>query len=90
MPIEIRPSVVPERLGTPEAAEFEGYAALGFELERANWGHDHFAETAAELLGRHRNDLHRGTPCSAHGTAQRWSAVAGSAGSATNARRRWS
>ena len=60
MPIEIRRLVVPERLGTPEAADFEGYAALGFELERANWGHDHFAETAAELLGRHRNDLHRG------------------------------
>jgi L-amino acid N-acyltransferase YncA len=60
MPIEIRRLVVPERLGTPEAAGFEAYATLGFELERANWGHDHFAETATELLGRHRNDLHRG------------------------------
>ena len=60
MPIEIRRLVVPERLGTPEAVDFEAYATLGFELERANWGHDHFAETAAELLGRHRNDVHRG------------------------------
>jgi len=60
MPIEIRRLVVPERLGTPGAADFEAYATLGFELERANWGHDHFAETAAELLGRHRNDVHRG------------------------------
>ena len=70
MPIEIRRLAVPERLGTPEAADFEAYAALGFELERANWGHDHFAETAAELLGRHRNDRPpRVTLCSARGTA---------------------
>ena len=60
MPIEIRRVAVPERLGTPGAGDFESYAALGFELERANWGHDHFAETAAELFGRHRNDVHRG------------------------------
>ncbi|RZS66008.1 acetyltransferase (GNAT) family protein [Agromyces ramosus] len=60
MSIEIRPVPVPRELGTPEARDFEAYAALGFELERANWGHDHFAETAAELLGFHRNDAHRG------------------------------
>ncbi|MFD4420307.1 GNAT family N-acetyltransferase [Agromyces sp. NPDC058484] len=60
MSIEIRRVPVPEALGTPEAAEFEAYAAIGFELERANWGHDHFAETAAELLGLQHNDAHRG------------------------------
>ena len=60
MSIEIRPVPVPRELGTPDARDFEAYATLGFELERANWGHDHFAETAAELLGLHRNDAHRG------------------------------
>ena len=60
MSIEIRRVVVPHRLGTAEAREFEAYSALGFELERTNWGHDHFAETAAELLSVHHNDAHRG------------------------------
>ncbi|WP_448005033.1 GNAT family N-acetyltransferase [Agromyces bauzanensis] len=60
MSVEIRPVPVPERIGTPDAAEFEAYAALGFELERVNWGHDHFAETADQLLGFHRYDAHRG------------------------------
>ena len=60
MSIDVRPVPVPNALGTPGAAEFEACAALGFRLERGNWGHDHFAETAAELLGRHRNDTHRG------------------------------
>lgn len=60
MTVEVRPVEVPRELGTPEAADFEAYAALGFELERANWGHDHFAETPAELLALHRNDVHRG------------------------------
>lgn len=60
MSVEIRPVRVPERLGTPDAAEFESYAALGFELERAAWGHDDFAETADQLLGIHRHDAHRG------------------------------
>ncbi|MFC9559483.1 GNAT family N-acetyltransferase [Agromyces sp. NPDC056965] len=58
--VEIRRVRVPHLLGTPEAADFEACAALGSELERANWGHDHFAESAAEMLGRHRNDAHRG------------------------------
>lgn len=60
MTVEVRPVEVPSALGTPEASDFEAYAGLGFELERANWGHDHFAESAVELLGRHRNDVHRG------------------------------
>lgn len=60
MSVEIRPVAVPVRLGTPDAVEFEAYAALGFELERATWGHDHFAETAVQLLGIHRHDGHRG------------------------------
>ncbi|WP_448810331.1 GNAT family N-acetyltransferase [Agromyces bauzanensis] len=60
MSVEIRPVPVPERLGTPDAAEFEAYAALGFALERATWGHDDFAETAEQLLGIHRHDGHRG------------------------------
>jgi GNAT superfamily N-acetyltransferase len=60
MTVDVRPVPVPNALGTPEAAEFEACAALGFRLERATWGHDDFAETAAELLGRHHNDTHRG------------------------------
>lgn len=60
MSIEVRPVRIPERLGVPEAAELEAYATLGFTLERANWEHDHFAETPAELLAMHRNDAHRG------------------------------
>ena len=60
MTVEVRPVRVPDALGTPEATDFEAYAALGFELERVNWGHDHFAESAVELLGLHRNDVHRG------------------------------
>lgn len=60
MTVDIRRVLVPSALGTPEAVEFEACAALGFELERAAWGHDHFAESATELLGRHRNDTHRG------------------------------
>jgi hypothetical protein len=60
MSIEVRPVRIPERLGVPEAAELEAYATLGFSLERYNWGHDHFAETAAELLAIQRNDAHRG------------------------------
>lgn len=60
MSIEVRPVRIPERLGVPDAAELEAYAKLGFDLERANWGHDHFAESAAELLAVQRNDVHRG------------------------------
>ena len=60
MTVDIRPVPVPRSLNTPEAAEFEACAALGFRLERASWGHEHFAESAAELFARHRNDAHRG------------------------------
>jgi GNAT superfamily N-acetyltransferase len=60
MTVDIRPVPVPRSLGTPEATEFEACAALGFRLERASWGHEHFAESAAELFARHRNDAHRG------------------------------
>lgn len=60
MSVSIRPVPVPSRLGRPDAAEFEAYAALGSELERANWGHDHFADTAEQLHGLHRHDEHRG------------------------------
>lgn len=60
MTVDIRPVPVPRSLGTPEAAEFEACAALGYRLERANWGHEHFAYSAAELLAAHRNERHRG------------------------------
>ena len=60
MAVEIRPVLVPHALGTDEAADLEACAALGFQLERANWGHDHFADTATQLLAIHRNDVHRG------------------------------
>jgi GNAT superfamily N-acetyltransferase len=58
--VVVRPVSVPRQLGTAEAADFEACAALGFRLERANWGHDHFADTAAELLAQQHNDAHRG------------------------------
>jgi GNAT superfamily N-acetyltransferase len=58
--VEIRPVTVPERLGTLEAVEFEASAAVGAQLERENWGHEHFADTAAQMLARRRNDTHRG------------------------------
>lgn len=45
MSVEIRPVPVPDALGTREASAFEEYADLGSQLERANWGHDHFADT---------------------------------------------
>ena len=60
MNVDIRPIRVPASLGTPGSVEFEACAALGFQLERANWGHDHFAETATQLLAVHHNDVHRG------------------------------
>jgi GNAT superfamily N-acetyltransferase len=60
MVVEIRPVLVPNALGTDEAAELEACAALGFQLERATWGHDHFADTATQLLAIHHNDVHRG------------------------------
>src|SRR5215207_6998915 len=60
MPIDIRPVPVPDALGTPAAREFESCAELGFQLERANWGHEDFAYSAAELLARLRNGRHRG------------------------------
>jgi GNAT superfamily N-acetyltransferase len=60
VPIDIRPLPVPDALGTPAAREFEASAGLGHRLERANWGHEDFAYSAAELLAQHRNDRHRG------------------------------
>lgn len=60
MPIDIRPVPVPDALGRPAAREFESCAELGYRLERANWGHEDFAYSAAELLARQRNDGHRG------------------------------
>jgi GNAT superfamily N-acetyltransferase len=57
---DIRPVTVPERLGTPEAVEFEASAAVGIQLERANWGHGDFADTATQMLARRQNDTHRG------------------------------
>ncbi|WP_136709429.1 GNAT family N-acetyltransferase [Agromyces sp. H66] len=60
MSVEVRPIPVPHALGTPDSAEFEAYADLGFALERANWGHDHFADSAARLLAMHRHAAGRG------------------------------
>ncbi|MEV1130125.1 GNAT family N-acetyltransferase [Agromyces sp. NPDC049794] len=60
MSVEISPVPVPDALGTRKARAFETYAALGSELERANWGHDHFADTAERLLAVHRNGTRRG------------------------------
>lgn len=60
MSVEIRPVPVPGALGTREAGAFEEYADLGSRLERANWGNDHFADTADRLLAAHRNGTRRG------------------------------
>jgi GNAT superfamily N-acetyltransferase len=47
---DIRPVVVPERLGTPESAEFEAYAEVTAVVEESVWGHRRFAYDAAQLL----------------------------------------
>lgn len=56
MNIEIRPVTLPERLGTPEAVEFERYAALAIDIEVERWGDDRFAYTPAEMLAMYRDD----------------------------------
>ncbi|GAA1773092.1 GNAT family N-acetyltransferase [Agromyces lapidis] len=56
MSVEIRPITLPERLGTPEAVEFERYAALATDIEVERWGDDRFADTPAEMLSMYRDD----------------------------------
>jgi GNAT superfamily N-acetyltransferase len=58
--IELRPVRVPERLGTPEAAEFEAYADLVGAVEESVWGHRRFAYEAPELLPMFRDDRYTG------------------------------
>ncbi|MFF2276656.1 GNAT family N-acetyltransferase [Agromyces sp. NPDC058126] len=56
MSVEIRPITLPERLGTPEAVEFERYAAFAIDIEVERWGDDRFAYTPAEMLSIYRDD----------------------------------
>ncbi|GAA1813829.1 GNAT family N-acetyltransferase [Agromyces neolithicus] len=56
MAVEIRPITIPDRLGTPESAEFERYAELQTAIEVERWGDDRFAYTPAEMLAMYRDD----------------------------------
>ncbi len=84
MSIEIRRLVVPERLGTPEAPDFEPPTRRSASSSSARTG----ATTTSprprpSSSGRHRDESTAVTRCSAPGTAARWSAAVGLGGSAT-------
>ncbi|SIN71659.1 GNAT family N-acetyltransferase [Agromyces cerinus] len=50
MTLDIRPVAVPERLGTPEAVEFEAYVEATAVADESVWGHRRFSYDAPELL----------------------------------------
>ena len=56
MTVEIRPVTFPDRLGTPEAFDFERYAEFAIAIEIERWGDDRLADTPAEMLARYRDD----------------------------------
>jgi len=58
--IEIRPVAVPERLGTPDAADFEAYVEATAVVEESVWGHRRFAYDASELLPEFRDERYTG------------------------------
>ncbi|AWB95789.1 GNAT family N-acetyltransferase [Agromyces badenianii] len=58
--IDIRPLDIPERLGTPEAADFEAFVELTADVQESVWGHRRFAQEAAELLPEFRDDRYTG------------------------------
>lgn len=60
MAIEIRPVPVPERLGVPEAVEFEAAAEAVALVEESVWGHRKFAWDTYELLPRYRDETYHG------------------------------
>ena len=60
MAFEIRRVAVPERLGTPAAAEFEAYAELTAQVEESVWGHRRFAYDAKQLLPEFLDDRYTG------------------------------
>ena len=60
MGIEIRPVAVPERLGTPNATDFEAYVEATAAVEESVWGHRRFAYDAAQLLPEFRDERYTG------------------------------
>ncbi|MCD2442473.1 GNAT family N-acetyltransferase [Agromyces sp. SYSU K20354] len=56
MAVEIRPITFPDRLGTPEAVEFERYAEFAIDIEVERWGDDRLAYTPAEMLAMYRDE----------------------------------
>lgn len=60
MSIDIRPLAIPERLGTPDAIEFEAYVELTAEVDESVWGHRRFAYEAPELLPEFHDLRYRG------------------------------
>lgn len=60
MGIDIRPLVIPERLGAPDAEEFEAYVELTAQIEESVWGHRRFAYEAPELLPEFLDDRYTG------------------------------
>ncbi|KQZ08610.1 hypothetical protein ASD23_09390 [Agromyces sp. Root1464] len=60
MTIDVRPVAVPERLGTPAAAEFEAYVELTAQIDESVWGHRRFSYDAPELLPEFLDDRYTG------------------------------
>jgi len=58
--IDIRPLTAPERLGTPDAVEFEAYVELTAQVEESVWGHRRFSYEAPELLPEFHDDRYTG------------------------------
>lgn len=58
MAVEIRPIVLPDRLGTPEAVAFERYADFAIAIEIERWGDDRLADTPAEMLAMYRDETY--------------------------------
>src|SRR5215207_631712 len=58
--IDIRPVAVPERLGTPDATDFEAYVEATAAVEESVWGHRRFAYDAAQLLPEFRDERYTG------------------------------
>ena len=57
---DIRPVAIPERLGTPEAEEFEAYVEATAAVDESVWGHRRFSYEAPQLLPEFLDDRYTG------------------------------
>ena len=58
MAVEIRPVTFPDRLGSPEAVEFERYAEFAIAIEVERWGDDRLAYSPAEMLAIYSDEAY--------------------------------